>query len=148
MLNGHYKKLLKCSFFSAPRTPVRPGTVKPCVEYIEIITGGVVFHRENGEKKVYRKGAVFWHQSGEKTIFDTSPDDPYRCLACQIETDGTPRPFARCGQWGTIPDLDSFVEDMLYLASNNLLHTESVFTYFADRNIRRFGCVDVRNIAI
>ena len=137
MFDGHYKRLISCSFFIAPRTPVKPGTVKPRVEYIEIITGGVIWHRENGVEKEYRKGAIFWHQAGERTIFKTSPDDPYRCLACQIETDGSPRQFARCGCWGTTPDLDSFVEDMLYLNSCNLLQTESVFTYFMGTLLRQ-----------
>lgn len=137
MFGDHYKKLLRCSFFSAPRTPVRPFTIPERTEYIEIITGGVVFHTVDGEEKSFGKGAIFWHQSGEKTIFKTSPDDPYRCLVCRLETDGMPRQVCRYGQWGSTPDLDSFVEDMLYLNSSGVPDTPAVMIYCLGNLLRQ-----------
>lgn len=138
MLNGHFKKIVRCGFFSAPRTPVKPNAVKKNIELVEIITGGVVFHEVNGKEKVFRRGAVFWHQYGEETIHRTDPDDPYRCLYLHFETDGTPRKFSRYSQWINGGELNGFVEDMLRFRKENMLENEYVFFYALGTLLRHY----------
>lgn len=125
----HYKKLERCTFYSAPRTPIRPGLIPPGQEYLEIITGGVVCFGEKDDMREYRRGTIFWHQAGEKTVCLTSPEEPYRCLVCRFETDGSPREVPRIGMWSDHPPLDSFVEDMLYLSRNELTGSEEILLY-------------------
>ena len=124
----HYKNIRYCSFFSAPRTPVKPFEIPENVELIEIITDGIIIHPAP-DGKVYRKGTVFWHQYGEKTIFCTSPEEPYRCLALSFFTDGSPRIFPRISQWGSVPELNVFVEDMLNFSRREMLQQEEVLFY-------------------
>lgn len=138
MLYGHFKKILRCGFFSAPRTPIKPTCVKENVELVEIITGGVVYHEINGEEKIFRKGAVFWHQYGEETIYRTSPGNPYRCLYLHFETDGTPRKFPRYSQWNLGAELNGFAEDMLRFRDENMLDSEYVFIYALGTLLRHF----------
>ena len=137
-LDGHFKRILRCGFFSAPRTPVKPFRVEKNVELVEIITGGTVFHEINGEEKVFRKGAIFWHQHGEYTIYRTTPKEPYRCLYLHFETDGTPRKFSRYSQWTGSGDLNGFIEDMLRFRDENMLDNEYVFFYALGSVLRHF----------
>lgn len=129
MILEHYKKLLHCGFFSAPKTPINPVEVTPDIELVEIITGGMVRHEIDGEERIFRKGAIFWHQHGEKTIYRTSPAEPYRCLFLHFGTDGSPRPFGRYANWADLPVLNNFVEDMLSFREESMLDQEAVFLY-------------------
>ena len=138
MLREHLKKIVNCGFFSAPRTPVKPYAVEKNIELVEVITGGVVFHEVNGKEKVFRKGAIFWHQHGEETIHRTSPEDPYRCLYLHFETDGTPRMFSRYSQWTAGMELNGFIEDMLRFKDENMLDSEYVFLYASGTLLRHF----------
>ena len=124
----HYQKLLNCFLFSAPRTPINPIPVPPGVEFIEIITGGTVLFPDK-ESREYRKGTIFWHQPGEWTINHTPAADPYRCFVCHLATDGTPRQVPRITRWEALPDLNTFVDDMLNFAHRKELDRQEVFCY-------------------
>lgn len=124
----HCKKILNCIFFTAPRTPIKPHGIPKGTELIEIITAGKVYHPEYG-CSVGGKGTLFWHQPGEYTIWRTSPNDPYRCLAITLEVDDTPRPVSRVHQWGVFPELGTFTEDMLNFARRDELDDELVRLY-------------------
>ena len=137
-LDGHFKRILRCGFFSAPRTPIKPFAVKENMELVEIITGGVVLHEVNGEEKVFRKGTIFWHQYGETTIYRTTPKEPYRCLYLHFETDGTPGKLPRCSQWTSRSDLKVFTEDMLRFRNENMLNNEYVFFYALGTLLRHY----------
>ena len=74
--------LIKVDHFFCPRQSlVRPLTVPRGNHYVEIVTSGVVYHEENGERREYGAGTMFWHVGGEQTIHETDPEDPYRCFA-------------------------------------------------------------------
>ena len=128
MFDGHYKSLLGCFFFSAPRKPIKPFKVPAGIELIEIITDGMVYYPDRSGKE-YRRGTIFWHQPGEWTICHTTPAEPYRCFVCKILTDGAPRQVQRVNKWGGVPDLSRFVDDMLNFAMQRKLEEEEVFSY-------------------
>lgn len=125
---AHYLKLQNCALYHAPHGVIHPVTIPENCEYIEIITGGTVYHPESGQK-AYRRGSVFWHQSGEKTVWRSDPADPYRCLVLRFVTDGTPRPVPRTGRWQDIPDLTAFTADMLDFLRRGKLADPLVFGY-------------------
>lgn len=128
LFNRHYKRITYCGIFKAPSSPLRPFCIERNTEYLEIVTGGVVYH-DSPEYDTFRRGSIFWHQSGDYTIYKTSPEDPYRCLCISLETDGTLRPLPRYGKWGYAPELSSFVENMLYFAGRNRLAEDGVLAY-------------------
>ena len=68
-------------FFCPRQSRIRPLTVPPGTHYVEIVTSGVVYHEDNGIRRKYGAGTMFWHVGGEETIHETEPDDPYRCFA-------------------------------------------------------------------
>ena len=124
----HYEALLSCSLFAAPRTPVRPYRIREDTEVIEIITGGTVFFPDRAGRE-YGTGTIFWHRPGEYTVWDTTAENPYRCLAMTLSTDGGPCPVPRVNRWGGIPELSTFTEDMLNFVRSGELHDEAVFCY-------------------
>ncbi len=124
----HCVKLLRCSFFSAPRQPVKPYMIPEGIELIEIITAGEVHHPEYG-CKVGKRGTIFWHQAGEYTVWRTPPDDPYRCLVLAFEVDERPRQVSRVNNWGVFPELSTFAEDMLNFSRRDELDDELVLLY-------------------
>ena len=146
MFKDHYIRLDSCNFYSAPRTPIRPVMVKPACEYVEIITDGVVYFGEGDNKREYRRGAIFWHQSGEETVYRTSVDAPYRCLVCRFETDGGERPVSRIGNWGNAPALDAFTEDMLFLAASGSLQDEAALWYCLGTLMRQMNSFNTRQL--
>ena len=147
MFSAHYKKIIGCSFYSAPKTEIHPLTIPPGMEYLEIITGGVVFHgRKNDSLKEFRRGAIFWHQSGEQTVFRTSPDEPYRCLVIRLATDGEPRQVPEIGIWSEHPPLNVFTEDMLNLASLEMLDNEAIFLYCLGTLLRQMSVPEIRKL--
>lgn len=128
-LSEHCIKLLSCSFFSAPRTPVKPYMIPEGRELIEIITAGKVQHPEYGCKEGGR-GTIFWHQAGDFTVWRTPADDPYRCLVLLFAVkDGEERPVPRVNHWGIFPELSTFTEDMLNFARRGELKEEAIWLY-------------------
>ena len=125
----HYEKLLRCSFFSAPRTSIKPYMIPEGTELIEIITAGEVYHPEYG-CKVGRRGTIFWHRAGEYTVWRTPENDPYRCLVLSFAVKpGENRPVPRVNYWGVFPELSTFAEDMLNFARRDELDNELVLLY-------------------
>ncbi len=124
----HYDALLSCSLFAAPRTPVFPNRIRENTELIEIITGGSVFFPDRSGQE-YGAGTIFWHQPGEYTVWNTTAENPYRCLVLTLATDGGRRPVPRVNRWRGIPELSTFTEDMLNFVRCGELHDEAVFCY-------------------
>ena len=83
----HIVKLRSVSRFAAPNDrKVIPVIIPPNTECIEILTGGTLYFEVDGERRTFRKGAVFWHVSSEYTIWETPLNDPYRCQVFHFVT--------------------------------------------------------------
>lgn len=95
---------------------VTPYTIAENTEVVEIITGGEVYFTDlNGEERCYRRGTIFWHISGEKTIYKTTPQAPYRCLALRFAVDTHQRIVPRVGEWLKLDELDDIGSELIRL---------------------------------
>ena len=112
-------KLAAAGSYSAPDDAVvHPYVIPPGWEVVEILTGGRVFFACGGKRREFGRGTIFWHRAGGHTIFETTPDAPYRCLALQfeVEDDHPARPpEGRIGSWKKPELLDSFCTEVLEL---------------------------------
>jgi len=107
--------LLKVDHFGCvkERLPVRPVTIPLGNNYIEIVTSGVVYFRDNGVRKKYTAGAMFWHVGGEKTIHETDPDNPYRCYAFHLTGYESVRQAPRITRWLPLVNVKAFGKECL-----------------------------------
>ena len=100
-----------------------PFTIPAGTNVVEILTGGVVYFDNNGTRSPYHKGTIFWHTPGDQTIFDTTRDDPYRCIVFQFEASSPVRVAPRVSSWrGSREAFDSFIQQIhtaFYAHSNN-----------------------------
>ena len=109
----HIRKLKAVSYFAAPAgRQVTPATIVLNSECIELVTGGTIFFETGGERKTFRKGAMFWHVSREKTIWDTPPDDPYRCYVFRFEARPPTRTVPRVTVWNNPDEALEFASAM------------------------------------
>lgn len=88
--------------------------IPPYHERIELVTagGGAILHR--GEWRPIAPGDLIWNQPGDRTIGQSTFDDPYRCLAITLLTPhrnglGLPR-FTR---WPDLEEVQSFCRETL-----------------------------------
>lgn len=145
----HYKRVKRCGLFSAPRTPIKPYTVKAGQEVVEVITGGMVFWpADDGRERIFRAGSIFWHQKGEHTVYRTTPENPYRCFFINFEVDDAPRPVPRLGQWGTVPDLGEFIGDVLNLVRNGRGNCEFFGEYLLGTLLRQMESLTAEEIPL
>lgn len=92
--------LEKVMFYAAPsdRNPT-PFVIPENRHVVEIITGGTVYFGSGSKKLTYRRGTIFWHVSGDKTIFETTPQDPYRCIVFHFSAAAPERLAPRVSSW-------------------------------------------------
>ena len=120
-LMAHVANLVSIIHYHAPDH----GQVRPCMlsegeEVVEILTGGEVFFPDASGRRVrYGRGTIFWHQAGEATIFDTTPQAPYRCWSIDFAVSAPARPVPRVGQWRQPGKLDEFGTEILELFTGN-----------------------------
>ncbi|MBE6403980.1 MAG: helix-turn-helix domain-containing protein [Lentisphaerae bacterium] len=103
--------LARVMFYSAPaeHSPT-PFVIPENTHIIEMLTGGVVFFGDGDEKRAYRRGTIFWHVPGDKTIFDTTRDEPYRCIVFRFAAKSAERIAPRVSSWrGSSEALDDFI---------------------------------------
>ena len=78
----HVIRLESVGVFQCPAVPmVPPAIILPGLEYLELLTGGVVL---DDSEREYGPGTLFWHLPGEPTVHRTRPEAPYRCLCVQF----------------------------------------------------------------
>lgn len=117
----HLRQLHRVGYFMAPPTGiVTPATIPDNVECVEVLTGGVIYFEENGMEREYRRGTVFWHLSGEKTIWKTTPQEPYRCVAYTFGVSERIRSAPRVSTWSHPEEAADFSE-----ASLKTFHSDS-----------------------
>jgi AraC-like DNA-binding protein len=110
----HVKTITNIGYFSAPpQNEVTPATIPENIECIEILTAGKIFFEVDGAEKEYQRGAVFWHLSGEKTIYKTSPDDPYCCVVIGFLVNERKRITPEASYWALPEDGAVFAEKCL-----------------------------------
>ena len=98
-------------FYSAPaeHSPT-PFVIPENCHVIEVLTGGVVFFGKGSQRRAYRRGTIFWHVPGDKTIFDTTRDEPYRCIVFRFAANSAERVAPRVSSWrGSSEALDDFI---------------------------------------
>ncbi len=122
----HVVKLKTISRYSAPNSgKVTPAPIPFRTECVELLTGGTLFFEVDGERRKFGKGTIFWHVSREKTIWDTPPDDPYRCQVFHFETHPPSRTVPRVTLWRDSEAVDRFCTETFqafHSGENN--HTE------------------------
>ncbi len=93
-------QLMRVGFFACPSVSrVSPATISPSFECVEILTGGKLYFEVNGERRLFERGAVFWHSEGEHTICETDANDPYRCFVLYFRVGDNRRPGPRASVW-------------------------------------------------
>lgn len=108
----HIVKLRSVSRFAAPdNRKVTPVIIPPNQECIEVLTGGTLFFEVDGERRTFRKGAIFWHVSRDYTIWDTPLNDPYRCQVFHFVTNPPTRMVPRVTVWHDTEMLDRFCSE-------------------------------------
>ena len=91
---------MRVGFFACPSVSrVSPATISPSFECVEILTGGKLYFEVNGERRLFERGAVFWHSEGEHTICETDANDPYRCFVLYFRVGDNRRPGPRASVW-------------------------------------------------
>ena len=110
-----------------------PVTIPANRQLVEVITGGVVYFSSGGERRLYRKGTIFWHIPGDQTVFDTTRSDPYRCIVFQFESNSTERIAPRVSSWrGSSEAFDDFVRQShsaFFAQNNNPEHLQLISAY-------------------
>ena len=106
------ERLLHCVFFNAANAglPIIPLTINPGRVIVELLTDGEVFFLHEERIRKFSRGTIFWHIEGEKTIWDTTPASPYKCVAWHFAVTSRERLFPRVSQWrGSSQSLDDFI---------------------------------------
>lgn len=96
---------------------------------VELITDGVVYFGDGAAKQIYRRGTIFWHIAGDSTIYDTTREEPYKCLVCFFKVRDNIRFVPRVSCWrGSDETLEEFVQQMhtAFFAYGNESETSSV----------------------
>ena len=104
--------LERISFYAAPseHSPT-PYTIPENIQIVELLTGGVVFFDDGSGMRSYRRGAFFWHVPGDKTICQTTREEPYRCEVFRFHAQSSDRIAPRVNFWrGSEESLQEFIE--------------------------------------
>ena len=126
----HIRKVKAVSYFAAPGgRKVTPATIALSSESIELVTGGTIYFEIGGERKTFRKGAMFWHVSREKTIWDTPPDDPYRCYVFHFEARPPTRTVPRVTVWNNPDEALAFASAMFRIFHSGEFDPEALTAY-------------------
>lgn len=99
--------------------PVHPIIIPQGSNYIEIVTSGVVYFKDNGVRKKYTAGTMFWHVGGEQTIHETDPDAPYRCYAFHLVGYEPMRKVPRITSWLPLVNVKAFGMECLNAFHSN-----------------------------
>ena len=123
-LHSHIKRLQAVSLYRAPYgDSIKPQHIPPGVEYVEIITAGVVIY--HGEH--YRRGTMFWHHAGDKTVHRYPPHLPYSCFVFKFQVAVNSQPeVPAISQWGDVALMDEFCTDILYCFHNDAYSRDTV----------------------
>jgi AraC-like DNA-binding protein len=123
-------RIERVGFFMAPENArLSPAQIPEDTELVELLTSGEVFFEVDGQKQTFGKGTIFWHQSGEKTIYQTTPEAPYRCAVFHFSVRDRNRPAPRVSFWNPKADVDAFVSECLSLFHTRELPTDALTLY-------------------
>jgi AraC-like DNA-binding protein len=123
-------ELKKAAFYRAPaHAGVRPYHLPPRIELIEVVTGGNVYFGPEKQPAEYGRGTIFWHRAGEHTIWNTTPEAPYRCAVFRFHVDREQTVTPRVSQWDMENDLDRFVLESMRLFHRRELAVEHLSLY-------------------
>lgn len=115
--------LEQVSLYSAPAEySPQPYIIPEHYNIVELITDGVVYFSDKETKQIYRRGSIFWHIPGDSTIFDTTREEPYKCLVCRFRVKNNQRTVPRVSCWrGSEEALEEFIQQMhiVFFASRN-----------------------------
>ncbi len=138
-LVAHLEKIALVSFYAAPdHARITPFVIPGGMELVEVITGGkVYFPNADGVRSIYGKGSIFWHQAGEHTVYDTTPDAPYRCMVFRFAVSERLRPVPRVGFWRQPGRLDDFCAEAMELYSEGA-NPELTGAYLYGTLLRQF----------
>jgi AraC-like DNA-binding protein len=111
---SHLTGEVSVGFYQAPDdAKVTPALIPNGFEFVEVLTGGVVYFEVDGVRRRFGRGAIFWHIAGDYTISETSSERPYRCMVFKFSASKRSRLWPRVGDWGDINGLDQFTEEAL-----------------------------------
>ena len=119
----HIVELKKLMFYAASRIKnPSPYQIPAEINVVELITGGVVRSPGANGPELFRRGTIFWHIPGEHTIYDTTREEPYRCLVFHFHVRSAERTAPRVSTWrGSDEALEEFVQQVhtAYESSRN-----------------------------
>jgi len=129
------RAILAIGHYAAPAGKiVRPFEIAEGHEVVELLTDGCVyFPGKDGEETKYGKGAIFWHEAGEWTVWKTSKEEPYRCLAIHFEVTQKHRPAPRVSCWLDTSTLGAFVREAIQLGHDNTFDPKVAAAYLYTR---------------
>lgn len=121
ILNSASRGLVKVDHFGCTRDklPIKPLLIPVGSNYIEIVTSGVVYFNDNGMRRKYTAGAMFWHVGNEETIHETEDSDPYRCYAFHLVGYEPSRLVPRVTSWLPLVNVKAFGEECLEAFHSN-----------------------------
>jgi len=90
-----------------------PGSIREGIERVQILMKGSAFFDWNGERRIFRRGTIFWHVSGETPIWESPPDDPYHCFSITFEVTRPARPVQRVSIWRDLETLAPFCSEVI-----------------------------------
>jgi AraC-like DNA-binding protein len=87
----------------------------PCMERVEVVTGGRGWVLLEGEYAEVTAGALLWHVAGDRTISRSDFADPYRCLSVYFQTKRQrgPRRVPHFGWWRDIDAIEAFIREII-----------------------------------
>ena len=112
---GFCKKLIDVGFFEAPAgQEVRPYSVQPGLEVVELLTAGTIcFDTASGERRC-GAGTLFWHLPGELTIHRYLPEKPYQCYYFRFQCQSPERPGGELFSWDPPAEAERFGKEMFH----------------------------------
>lgn len=114
-LPDHLLNLERVSIFQSRRAaPAAGRVINPEMEEIELLIGGGVWFEHQGQRLLLESGHMVWHQSGDRTVYDSLPHDPYRCLVIGFRVrHPDPQPAPRLAAWRDAAAAVAFAEDLV-----------------------------------
>ena len=123
--------ILRLIFFGCPHeAKIRPLIIPQDTHYIEVITSGIAYYcDDDGIRRKYTAGTMFWHVGNDETVHETDPDDPYRCYAFHLAGFPPARIAPHISLWLPVEQVREFGSDCMKAYHSNVSDQEHLADY-------------------
>ena len=131
----HVRRLSHVSLFRmVPGRHPTPRRILPGQECLELVVGGEGAIRDGDTWIPVAVGSLCWNVAGDDTIGRSRFDDPYRCLAVNIEVaPGGHRAAPRVTRWDDSAEVQAFTHRALRLAADPGADRDSLLAWLYGR---------------